>query len=195
MSLKKTTSTRPILSARRALAAFITVCSTLLVSGCLGYPQGVEPVKSFYSQRYQGKWYEIARLDHSFERGLQEVSAEYSPREDGGLKVLNQGFNTKKGKWEAAEGRAYFVEDKETGYLKVSFFRPFYGSYVIFELDKENYNYAFVSGSSKDNLWLLSRTPQISAELKQRFESAAKEHGFPTEQLIWVSHGKEKAQP
>jgi apolipoprotein D and lipocalin family protein len=87
-------------------------------------------------ERYLGKWYEIARLDHSFERGLEKVSATYSLRDDGGVRVENRGFSQKKNTWKAAEGKAYFVRDSNEGYLKVSFFGPFYGSYVIFELDQ-----------------------------------------------------------
>ena len=93
--------------------------------------------------KYLGKWFEIARLDHRFERGLQQVTAEYSIREDGKVKVLNRGFSTKKDKWSEAIGKAKFAEDENTGFLKVSFFGPFYGSYIIFELEKENYSYAF----------------------------------------------------
>merc|ERR1711916_46831 len=109
--------------------------STLLLAGCLGYPKTVEPVQGFELQRYLGQWYEIARLDHSFERGLQGVTAQYSLREDGGVRVINRGYSEKKQQWQQAEGRAYFVRDEQQGYLKVSFFGPFYGSYVVYELD------------------------------------------------------------
>ena len=110
----------------------------ILLAGCLGLPDSVTPVKDFEVQKYLGKWYEIARLDHSFERGLEQVTAEYSLREDGGIRVRNRGFSTEKDQWQEAEGKAYFVSDETEGYLKVSFFGPFYGSYVIFELDKSD---------------------------------------------------------
>lgn len=161
--------------------------SSLLLTGCLGYPAPVKPVTDFELNKYLGKWYEIARLDHSFERGLEKVSAEYSLREDGGVKVKNIGFSSKTNKWKEAIGKAFFVRESNEGYLKVSFFGPFYGSYVIFELDKENYQYAFISSSNYSYLWLLSRTPTVSPELKKKFKKQAEELKFNTENLIWVN--------
>ena len=115
------------------------LCLALFLAACTGMPEGVQPVSDFELDRYLGKWYEIARLDHSFERGLTQVTAEYSLRDDGGVRVVNRGFSADKGEWNEAEGKAYFVESPDLGYLKVSFFGPFYGSYVVFELDKEAY--------------------------------------------------------
>ncbi|WP_280518179.1 lipocalin family protein [Psychrosphaera aestuarii] len=149
-------------------------------------PEKVKPVDSFELPKYLGKWYEIARLDHSFERGLSQVTAEYSMLDDGGVSVLNRGFSIEENEWSEATGKAYFVESEDQGYLKVSFFGPFYGSYVVFELDRENYQYAFVSGPDTDYLWLLSRTPTISPELKARFISSAEAKGFDSSKLIFV---------
>lgn len=163
---------------------WLFLLSVLTLTGCQSVPEGVAPVTGFDEQRYLGKWYEIARLDHSFERGLSQVSAEYELREDGGIKVINRGFNAEENAWSEAIGRAYFVDDKETAHLKVSFFRPFYSSYVVFELG-ENYDYAFVSGYNKDYLWLLARTPTVSKELVERFSQVAKEKGFDTSELIF----------
>ncbi|MCI5128400.1 MAG: lipocalin, partial [Candidatus Electrothrix sp. AUS3] len=153
---------------------------------CLGMPKSVTPINNFQLNRYLGKWYEIARLDHSFERGMEQVTAEYALREDGGVAVTNRGFLTAENKWKEATGKAFFVEEPTTGYLKVSFFGPFYGSYVIFELDRENYQYAFVSGPDTSYLWLLSRTPTVDQKLLDRFVAQAKELGFATEELIYV---------
>lgn len=158
-----------------------------LLSGCLTVPDGIEPVDNFELNRYLGKWYEIARLDHSFERGLEAVSAEYSLRDDGGIRVINSGRNTDTQTNQEAEGRAYFVEQPNLGYLKVSFFGPFFGSYVIFELD-ENYQYAFIAGNTTNYLWLLARTPEVSQELVNQFISRATQLGFDTTQLIFVDH-------
>lgn len=158
----------------------------LVVTGCLGTPPGVEPVRDFEIDRYLGKWYEIARLDHSFERGLHNVTAEYSMREDGGVRVLNRGYSREKG-WNEAEGKAYFVEEPDRAFLKVSFFGPFYGSYIVFELD-EDYEYAFVSGPKTSYLWLLARQPEVTDEVMQRFRSRAGELGFDLDELIIVSH-------
>ena len=151
-------------------------------------PDGVTPVDGFELDRYLGKWHEIARLDHSFERGLSRVTAQYSVREDGGVRVINRGFNAKKGKWQESEGKAYFVEEATLGFLKVSFFGPFYGSYVIFELDKDDYQYSFISGPNTSYLWLLSRSPEVSPEVMEQFLTMAKSRGFATEDLIMVEH-------
>jgi len=160
----------------------------LMLTGCMGMPAGVTPVTGFELERYLGTWYEIARLDHSFERGLSRITATYSMREDGGMRVLNRGWFEADQAWEEAEGKAYFVEDEDTGYLKVSFFGPFYGSYVVFELDKTDYNYAFISGPDTSYLWLLSRTPDIDPGVRERFETLASQYGFDTAALIDVSH-------
>lgn len=169
------------------MRTIIPVVLLLMMSGCLGVPEGISPVEGFDVDRYLGKWYEIARLDHSFERGLDRVTAEYSLREDGGIRVINRGYSIEKKKWKEAEGRAYFVRGEDTGYLKVSFFGPFYGSYVVFELDSEDYRYAFVTGSSRSYLWFLSRAPVVDEEMMERFISRANELGFDTEELIFVS--------
>jgi apolipoprotein D and lipocalin family protein len=156
------------------------------LTGCLGMPEGVQPVDNFNLQRYLGTWYEIARLDHSFEEGLSSVTAEYSIREDGGVRVLNRGWSAENQAWEEAEGKAYFVEDNDTGYLKVSFFGPFYGSYVVFDLDQEDYGYSFVSGPDTSYLWLLSRTPTVQPAILDRFLAQARLLGFDTDALINV---------
>ncbi|MBV1913368.1 MAG: lipocalin family protein [Cycloclasticus sp.] len=159
-----------------------------ILSGCVGLPPGVQPVSNFELNNYLGKWYEVARLDHSFERGLNQVSAEYSLRKDGGVSVVNRGFSLEDDEWREALGKAYFVNEPNEGYLKVSFFGPFYGSYIIFELDKDNYQYAFISGPDKDYLWLLSRTPTVEPEVMEKFVSISKARGFDTSQLIVVEH-------
>ncbi len=151
-------------------------------------PETVTPVKQFELNRYLGKWYEIARLDHSFERGLERVTADYSLQEDGGVAVVNRGYAPKVDKWKIAKGKAYFVNNKNEGYLKVSFFGPFYGSYVIFELDKENYEYAFISGPDTSYLWLLSRTPKLPQAVIDKFIQRSKNLGFDVNNLIFVQH-------
>ncbi len=163
-------------------------CVALLLIGCLGMPDSVQPVNGFQLENYLGKWYEVARLDHQFERGLSKVSAEYQLGEDGSVRVLNQGFSAQDNEWQQAEGKAYFVDDNNQGYLKVSFFGPFYGSYVVFELDKVNYQYAFVSGPNHDYLWLLSRSATVSDEVMQKFIVMSQQRGFDTDKLIYVAH-------
>ena len=166
----------------------ISIVFILFLVGCVGIPQNVKPVDNFQLERYLGKWYEIARLDHSFERGLSRVSAVYSLRDDGGVRVLNSGYAEKERAWKTAEGKAYFVHGSNMGYLKVSFFGPFYGSYVVFELDHANYQYSLVCGPDKSYLWILARTPEISRELRDRLIAKAAASGFDTSKLIFVDH-------
>jgi apolipoprotein D and lipocalin family protein len=165
----------------------ILLFAIVITAGCTGKPDNVKPVSGFELDRYLGTWYEIARLDHSFERGLQSITAQYSMREDGGVRVLNRGYNVEQGEWDEAEGKAYFVEDPDQAYLKVSFFGPFYGSYIVFELD-ENYQYAFISGPDTGYLWLLSRTPEIDPQVIDLFIERAGSLGFDTSKLIYVDH-------
>ena len=167
---------------------FTVVLFLLVVTGCTGIPDDVKPVGQFEINRYLGKWYEIARLDHSFERGMDNVTAEYTMMSDGGVSVRNRGYLAEDNQWKTAEGKAYFVDRQDLGYLKVSFFGPFYGSYVIFELDSENYQYAFVTSYDKSYLWLLSRTPLVSDDLVKRFVELAGELGYPTDALVYVDH-------
>lgn len=169
----------------------LLLISVLVLSGCLGMPRNVEPVKDFQLERYLGKWYEIARLDHSFERGLTQVTAEYSLKADGGVKVINRGYSNDTQQWKEAEGKAYFVNGDGEAYLKVSFFGPFYGSYVVFGLDQQDYQYAFISGPDTDYLWLLARTPTVSPEVIKQFVEMASARGFDTNSLIYVEQKAE----
>lgn len=181
---------KPLLGLGSLFSRFAMATLLVTLAGCLGMPKDVEPVDNFELQRYLGKWYEIARLDHSFERGLEAVTAEYSMREDGGVRVINRGYSPSEDSWEQAEGRAYFVDGNDTAYLKVSFFGPFYGSYVVFNLDKDNYQYAFVSGPDNDYLWLLARTPTVPDALINDFVEAAQQRGFDSQALIFVNQSQ-----
>jgi len=156
-----------------------------ILIGCTSIPENISPVKDFDENRYLGKWYEIARLDHSFERGLSHVTAEYHLRSDGGIEVINRGFSSAENKWKEASGKAYFVGKRNNGHLKVSFFGPFYSSYIIFDLDKENYQHAYITGYNKSFLWFLSREPIVSHALKELFIQKSKELGFETDALIF----------
>jgi apolipoprotein D and lipocalin family protein len=151
---------------------------------CTGMPEGVKPVENFNLDKYQGIWYEIARLDHSFERGLEQVTAEYKLMPNGYVKVTNRGFSTKENAWNVATGKAKFVEREDIGFLKVSFFGPFYASYVIFELD-EQYQYSFVTGPDTSYLWLLSRTPNPDKAVIDEFMAMSKGLGFNTSDIIF----------
>lgn len=163
------------------------------LTACLGTPDGVEAVQDFEAERYLGRWYEIARLDHSFERGLKDVTAEYAWREDGSVQVVNRGYDIEDQEWSEIEGKASFVGPRDEAHLKVSFFGPFYASYVVFELEREDYSHAFVSGFNRDYLWLLARTPTVSDALRSQFVERASALGFDTEELIWVEHSSDEA--
>jgi len=171
---------------RKKTIAYLFFSVVFILSGCVGIPEGIKPVENFQLERYLGTWHEIARLDHSFERGLSKVTADYSLREDGGINVVNRGFSADNNAWQEAQGKAYFVNDADEGHLKVSFFGPFYGSYIVFELDTVGYQYAFISGPNKDYLWLLARTPTVKPEVIDRFISMSKSIGFDTSALIFV---------
>ncbi|HSI43485.1 MAG TPA: lipocalin family protein [Methylotenera sp.] len=170
----------------------IIMLSMLLLTACTGVPDGISPVKSLDANQYLGKWYEIARLDHSFERNLEKVTATYSLRDDGGINVTNRGFDSQQNEWKEAVGKAYFVEPQNadntrTGRLKVSFFGPFYNAYNIIVLDKPYYNYVMICGPNKSYFWILSRTPQLAYPIKQELIAKAHELGFDTEKLIYVN--------
>ena len=142
-------------------ALSLITATLLLLAGCTGLPEGIEPVTGFDKDRYLGTWYEIARLDHSFEEG----------------------------EWQEAEGRAKFVGDSNVGHLKVSFFGPFYGSYVVFGLD-EDYSTAYLTGYNRDYLWLMSRTPEVSDEVLEAFKARAEAEGFELGELIVVEQSR-----
>ncbi|AJI95883.1 lipocalin-like domain protein [Yersinia ruckeri] len=161
--------------------------SALLSVGCsVTPPKDIKVVDNFQLPRYLGTWYEIARLDHSFEQGLEQVTANYSLRADGGIRVINRGYHSQKQRWQESEGKGYFIGEPNHAALKVSFFGPFYGGYNIIELD-DDYGYALVCGPNRDYLWILSRTPSLSAEVQEKLLLTARGYGFPVDKLIWVN--------
>lgn len=157
----------------------------LLLAGCLGAPEGIEPVRGFEADRYMGRWYEIARLDHRFERGLEQVTATYALNADGTVAVLNKGYDPAKGEWNEAAGKAKFVGPPDVGALKVSFFGPFYGAYNVIDLDPD-YRHALVVGPNRSYLWVLARSPSLPQEDLQRLVAKARSLGFDTSTLVYV---------
>ena len=166
----------------------IFILFSVLFAGCSSIPSGVQAVRNFDINRYQGTWYEIARLDHRFERGLSNVSATYTLRDDGRIDVLNKGFDKKTGRWKQIKGRAYFVKDKTIGRLKVTFFWPFYGGYNIISLDHENYSYAMVCGPNRSYLWILARQKKLSRSVMGELITTAENLDFKTDNMILVKH-------
>jgi apolipoprotein D and lipocalin family protein len=180
------------------MTAFLSLChrfirlttlllaAGLVLAGCsTGIPEGMRAVTPFDIQRYAGKWYEIARLDHSFERGLSDVSASYRLQADGSVEVINRGFDSKKNDWKQAVGRAKFTGEPNRASLKVSFFGPFYGGYHVISLDPQ-YRWAMVVGPDRDYLWILARDKQLAPNIREQLLRQAQQLGIDTKQLIWV---------
>ena len=153
-------------------------------------PLGIQAVKPFDLARYQGRWYELARLDHRFERGMTDVSATYNAQPDGSVRVLNRGYDTGKGEWREALGKALFTGAPDTASLKVSFFGPFYGGYHVAALDAD-YGWALVVGPDLDYCWVLARDKQLEPALRDAITARAKALGVNTSALIWVTHQRQ----
>lgn len=173
----------------RLFKVFLALIATCLCLGACSTqpPTGITPVTGFDLQRYSGKWFEVARLDNRFEKGLTDVSATYTPQGDGSVTVLNRGYDAETLRWQEAKGRALFNGDPHTASLKVSFFGPFYGGYHVIALDPQ-YEWAMVAGNDRSYLWILARHKSIDAAVKTRLLSQAAQLGFDTPKLVWVSH-------
>ena len=161
----------------------LLILSMVGITGCRSTRQSVDltPIDNVDLTRYLGQWYEIARFDHWFERGMTHTKATYTMRDDGDIQVVNIGL--KDNRIKTSTGRAKLTDQE--GLLRVSFFWPFYGDYRILWLD-ENYHHALVGGSDSGYLWILSRTPAINEESKNIILTEAKRRGYDTERLIWV---------
>lgn len=165
--------------------SLLTVTSIFLVA-CIGVPDDIEPIDNLNLDQYLGTWYEIARLENKFEKGLSNVTAEYSLNSNGSIKVINRGYNDAQGDWQDITGKACFVDQANIAHLKVSFFGPFYSSYIVFELGEE-YEYAFITGVDKNFLWLLSRTPDVKQSLIDQFLETAEKKNFNLGEIIMVN--------
>ena len=161
----------------------VFVCATMVsLAGCVSVPKvDNAPVSAFDLNRYLGEWYEIARFDHSFERGVEQAKANYTQNADGTIKVVNTGV--KAGKQKTAIGKGKTTDTP--GLLRVSFFGPFYADYRVMLIDKE-YSHALVGSGSADYLWILSRTPGLPETAKSELLAEAQRRGYDTDKLIWV---------
>ena len=177
---------------RSACAVLLVIAALPALNACSTQPPaGMTPVGPFQIERYLGKWYEIARLDHSFERGLSDVSATYRLQDDGSVQVVNRGFDGKRNEWREAVGRALFNGDPTRASLKVSFFGPFYGGYHVIALDQKDYRWAMVVGPDRDYLWILARDRQLAPDVRQQLLRQARELGFDVASLIWVEQTRD----
>lgn len=164
----------------------ISIIGLLVLNSCsVGIPDKATAVQNFDSDKYLGKWYEIARFDYRFERNLNQVTATYSKNPDGTIKVDNKGYDYVKKEWKQSIGEARFVNSENEARLKVSFFKPFWAGYNVIELD-DDYKYALVVGNNLKYLWILSREKTIPDDVKNKYLEKAKEIGYNTGELIWV---------
>ena len=169
----------------------LMLTALLAMTGCSTTPPaGMSAVTPFEIARYTGKWYEIARLDHSFERGLTDVSATYTQQPDGSVEVINRGHDG--AKWREAVGRALFTGEPNRASLKVSFFGPFYGGYHVVALDQQHYRWAMVVGPDRDYLWILARDKALPASVREQLLNQASELGIDVSRLLWVSQTREE---
>jgi len=173
-----------------AIPVSLGIIGLLLLNSCsVGIPEGATAIKKFDSDKYLGKWYEIARFDYRFEKNMDNVTANYSLNPDGSIKVQNQGYNYVKKEWKESIGEARFVNDKSEARLKVSFFKPIWAGYNVIDID-DNYQNALVVGNSTKYIWILSRNKEMPESIKERFLAKAKKLGYDTNALIWVKHNQ-----
>lgn len=165
-----------------AVAAAAAACTRSIMTRT---PHGIDPVRDFDVTRYMGKWYEIARLDHRFERGMTNVTATYSLNDDGTVQVVNRGLRD--GERKSIQGTARFLDEPSVASLGVTFFPGFPGGYHVFALDPD-YRWALVSGPNRGYFWILARQPQMDDATWQRLVGIAQDNGFDVNGLIRVDH-------
>lgn len=169
-----------------------SIAITLSLLGCASSShKSIEPISDFVLSDYLGKWYEIARIDHGFQKNIVNGTAQYRLREDGLVEVINQGFNENNKEWEKAIGVAKLKGESNIAHLRVSFFWPIYGDYKVFYLESD-YSVALVTGSTSEYYWLLSRTPTLPREDIVRYMHIAKDAGIDVSKVIFTGKGMAK---
>lgn len=160
---------------------------TVLIASLLAAEPALEPpqtVPSVDLKRYVGTWYEIARFPQRFQKSCVATTATYVQRDDGKIDVINRCRKDRvDGKEKKARGVAKVVDPDTNAKLKVSFFGPFWGDYWIVNLDHD-YQWAVVSDSKRESVWILSRTPQMDPELYERIVDDLRADGYPVERLV-----------
>lgn len=167
------------------LAGVAAAAVTFALSACVSIPRGARAVKSFDKNKYLGTWYEIARMDFKFEKGLDHVTATYSLINKNTIRVDNKGYSVKDNKWKESIGKAKLAGEPSEGRLKVSFFGPFYAGYNVIAIDPD-YRYALVAGNNLSYLWILSREKTIPENVKNDYLEKAQALGYKTDKLVWT---------
>ena len=171
-----------------AIPVSLGIIGFLIFNSCsVGIPKGATAIKNFNSEKYLGRWYEIARFDYKFEKNMDNVTANYSLNPDGTIKVQNRGYDYVKKEWKESIGEARFVNDQSEARLKVSFFKPIWAGYNVIDID-DDYQNALVVGNSTKYIWILSRNKEIPNSIKERFLAKVQKLGYNTDDLIWVKH-------
>lgn len=173
-----------------AIFVLLVTSAAYLMFGKLGIPEGMNAVTPFDIKRFEGTWYEIARLDHGFEKNMTHVSYTYTLTEGDDFKVENKAFDTKQGQWHSSAGKGGLVESPNIGRLKISYFGPFYGSFNIIAMDP-NYGWAMVTGPNARYFWILSRNKTLDNKIMQDLVRKAVSMGFKLEKLIQVDQKDE----
>ena len=172
-----------------ALAGVTITGIALSLSSCVSIPKGAKAISPFQKEKYLGRWYEIARLDFQFEKGLDQVTANYSLNDDNTIRVDNKGYSAKEQKWKESVGKAKLTGIGSEGRLKVSFFGPFYAGYNIIAIDPE-YRHAMVAGNNLKYLWLLSREKTMPEDIKANYLAQASALGYDVKQLVWTNQNQ-----
>ncbi|MGN6180293.1 MAG: lipocalin family protein [Mucilaginibacter sp.] len=167
------------------LASVAAATLAITMSSCVSIPKGARAVKPFDKNKYLGTWYEIARMDFKFERGLEHVTANYSLIDENTIRVDNKGYSVKEKKWKESIGKAKLAGEPSEGRLKVSFFGPFYAGYNVIAIDQD-YKYALIAGNNLSYLWILSRERSIPEKVKKDYLEKARALGYNTDQLVWT---------
>jgi len=167
------------------LGAGVAAAVALFIRSIPSIPKGARAVRRLDKTKYLGRWYEIARLDYRFEKGLDHVMANYSTEDSDTIRVDNKGFDPKKGEWKESIGKAKPVGNGGDGRLKVSFFGPFYSGYNVIAVDA-HYRYALVAGNNLNYLWLLSRDKTMPRSIRDRYLRRAGRLGYDTNKLVWT---------